>query len=348
MKKQRHIAIVGAGMAGAAAAAELRQHGMMVTVFEKSRGAGGRMSSKRTSYGPLDFGAQYFTARSPKFIKQTESWLQQGHAAPWAFTPYVWDGHRLHASADQQTRYVGIPSMHAPIKALLNDVVLHTETRISECDYQQSNDSSAQQAQWQLTSSDGAMYCGFDGLVITTPLAQAKQLIALPELHALPDSLMAPCWALQLVTERTLDVPIQGIFVQQGPLRWVSCQSAKPSRHVSGRQIWLVHFTAEFSQANLDIDIQELKALACLELERMFGHALQVDDMFAQRWMYATINDTIINDTFPAHGVLTDMSRQLVIAGDWCAGGRIENAYLTGIQAAHCWIGQQEDDNKED
>ena len=62
MKK---IAILGAGITGAAAAASLVQQGYQVTVFDKGRTAGGRMSSKRTEQGYLDMGAQYFTARTP-------------------------------------------------------------------------------------------------------------------------------------------------------------------------------------------------------------------------------------------------------------------------------------------
>ena len=61
------VAVIGAGLCGAAAAATLVQSGYQVTVFDKGRAVGGRMSSKRTAAGYLDMGAQYFTARSPKF-----------------------------------------------------------------------------------------------------------------------------------------------------------------------------------------------------------------------------------------------------------------------------------------
>ena len=42
------IAVVGAGMAGLAAARALHDGGHRVVVFEKSRGVGGRMSTRRT------------------------------------------------------------------------------------------------------------------------------------------------------------------------------------------------------------------------------------------------------------------------------------------------------------
>ena len=69
------IAIIGAGIAGAACAQELVRLGKQVVVFDKGRAAGGRMSSKRTATGYLDLGAQYFTARSQAFNQQCQQWL---------------------------------------------------------------------------------------------------------------------------------------------------------------------------------------------------------------------------------------------------------------------------------
>ena len=62
-----HIAIIGAGMAGITAARTLVQAGHRVKVFEKSRGAAGRMSTRETVFGTFDHGTQYFTVRDPRF-----------------------------------------------------------------------------------------------------------------------------------------------------------------------------------------------------------------------------------------------------------------------------------------
>ena len=62
-----HIAIVGAGIAGLAAARRLRAAGLTCTLFDKSPGLGGRMATRREGYLRFDHGAQYFTARGPRF-----------------------------------------------------------------------------------------------------------------------------------------------------------------------------------------------------------------------------------------------------------------------------------------
>ena len=68
-KPVQNFAIIGAGMAGIACARTLMQAGHRVTVFEKSRGTSGRMSTRATSFGNFDHGAQYFTVRDDRFAQ---------------------------------------------------------------------------------------------------------------------------------------------------------------------------------------------------------------------------------------------------------------------------------------
>ena len=82
---QRHIAVVGAGIAGIACARTLMQAGHRVSVFEKSRGTGGRMATRRTEFGSFDHGTQYFTVRDARFAKALET--AQGLVRPWSATP---------------------------------------------------------------------------------------------------------------------------------------------------------------------------------------------------------------------------------------------------------------------
>jgi renalase len=63
----QNIAVIGAGMAGVTCARTLAQAGHTVTVFEKSRGFGGRMATRQSPFGTFDHGVQYFTVRDPRF-----------------------------------------------------------------------------------------------------------------------------------------------------------------------------------------------------------------------------------------------------------------------------------------
>ena len=56
------VAVIGAGISGLFAARTLADRGLNVKVFDKGRGLGGRMSTRRVDgKSCFDHGAQYFT-----------------------------------------------------------------------------------------------------------------------------------------------------------------------------------------------------------------------------------------------------------------------------------------------
>ena len=71
------IAVIGAGLAGLTVARELSQY-HQVTVFEKSRGVGGRLATRYAGDYEFDHGAQFFTAKSPQFQAFLKPLIDQG------------------------------------------------------------------------------------------------------------------------------------------------------------------------------------------------------------------------------------------------------------------------------
>lgn len=323
-------------MTGASAANQLRQAGADVVVFDKARGPGGRMSSKRVEsadaarpFYPLDFGAQYFTARHPRFIEVLQRWLAQGVAQRWDFAPYVWQHGLLLPSNDGQSRYVGTPTMHQVVKTLLGDTTQHYHCRVTELSFSQSSFSSQHGGEWTLSSAEGASYPGFDAVVLTCPPEQCRQLLAEhPLTMRIPPALLLPCWAVSLQLSSAVVHPADGIFVKEGPLSWCARQSAKPGRAGVPEQ-WLLHFNAETSLQLLEASPEELVALAQVEFSKIIGQKIQAEQSLCHRWLYASFNP-VQN----APGLLTDKAQALVLAGDWSLGGRVENAFLAGLQAA--------------
>ena len=75
------ILIIGGGMAGLSAATALAAVGQRIIVLDKGRGPGGRMAARRAEIGGeqvgFDHGAQYFTARDPRFQAEVARWLDE-------------------------------------------------------------------------------------------------------------------------------------------------------------------------------------------------------------------------------------------------------------------------------
>jgi len=68
------MAVIGAGISGFTCACTLDDHGFNVTVFEKSRGPGCPMSTRRTENNlRFDHGAQYISVRDDRFRRYVES-----------------------------------------------------------------------------------------------------------------------------------------------------------------------------------------------------------------------------------------------------------------------------------
>ena len=70
------VLVIGAGMAGLIAAAELQRAGRRVVVLDKSRGVGGRLASRRFDGATFDHGAQFITTRNPRFAAVLEQGRQ--------------------------------------------------------------------------------------------------------------------------------------------------------------------------------------------------------------------------------------------------------------------------------
>ena len=240
------IAIIGTGIAGLSAARALRDAGHVVQLFDKSRGSGGRMSSKRSDAGSLDMGAQYFTARDRRFVNEVQRWQTNGWAEQWKPQLYNFKSGQLTQSPDEQIRWVGTPRMSAITRALLDDLPVEFGCRITEVFQGKQH--------WNLLDADGENHGPFSHVIIATPAPQATALLAAaPKLASAAAGVkMDPTWAIALAFDKPLDTPMEGCFVQDSPLDWLARNRSKPGRDTT-LDTWVLHATSAWSKAHLDL-----------------------------------------------------------------------------------------------
>ena len=109
------------GVAGAACAVGLQRGGLQVTLFDKSRGVGGRMATRRSAFGGFDHGAQYFTVRDPRFSLALQTVPGTADICrPWSANAVrVLDplGHVFEAArATKDAHFVAKPGMNALVR----------------------------------------------------------------------------------------------------------------------------------------------------------------------------------------------------------------------------------------
>lgn len=175
------IAVIGTGIAGLSAARALHDAGQAVHLFDKSRGSGGRMASKRSDAGSLDLGAQYFTARDRRFGETVRQWQSEGWVDQWSPSMYQSHDGQLKPSADEQVRWVGTPTMSSITRGLLGDMPVNFSCRITEV--------FRGEQFWTLVDATGVSHGPFSQVVIAVPAPQAAALLSsAPKLAAVAAS----------------------------------------------------------------------------------------------------------------------------------------------------------------
>lgn len=310
----QHVAIIGAGIAGLTAARDLTRAGLKATVFEKSKGLGGRMATRRTADFQFDHGAQYFRAEGDDFRAQVAEWIGADLVALW--------------SGD---RHVGIPGMTAPARNLASASTVVQGVTVSGL-------TRGTSARWVIHDSTGPVGAEgkgiFDAVVLAVPAPQAVPLVAGGglKLDGLASAQMAPCWALMIGADKPIDIPDGSLRPTHSVIAWIADNASKPGRARSGSAV-VVHATPEWSRSNLE---QHPEAVAAFLLEHV-RHFIEVGPaptyLAAHRWRFALVERAV------GEPCLWNASERLGACGDWCLGPRVEAAFDSGTAMARAILG---------
>lgn len=319
-KSKPSIAVIGAGMTGVICARTLVDAGYDVTVFEKSRGLGGRLATRRVGKTlTIDHGAQFITARSDKFKSFMQRACKAGTADIWL--PKLGDEDK---NPDDDW-FVGRPRMNSFLKPLAQELNIRSKATVSSITRDEQG--------WRITCAKGAPET-FDRVICTTPVDQARTLLAaeLNIIDTMKTVTVAPCWTLLMASEARLRVDGEVLRNPTPDIAWMARNNTKPGRGAAG-SVWVVHASVEWSRQNLELDKDDaIDALLALvtEVAGKRLHATTYES--AHRWRYAQ-TETPLGQPFVASDDGT-----LYVGGDWCLGARVEYAFESGNAIATALI----------
>jgi predicted NAD/FAD-dependent oxidoreductase len=297
---------VGAGISGLSCAAELQAAGYAVTLFDKGRGPGGRMSSRRFST-PLgeavaDHGAQYFTARDPAFVTQVQGWESAGIVAPW---PDI-----------SEDAWVGVPTMNQIVRHMAATLNVHWNMRITTASQTHNG--------WTLSGEDQQVDGHYDMLVLAIPSEQAVTLLAQHDFGMAREAMLArfqPCWTAIFAFDSPL--PTDASHIRDGHvIGWASRETNKPGR--TGLERWVVQASASWSADCLEEPAEDVADALLMALAKELQlPPLQPIAQSTHRWRFAM-------STGLGTGSLWNSHISLGVCGDWLLGPRIECGWLSG------------------
>lgn len=330
-----HVVVVGAGLAGIAAARALAAAGIGVRVLDRGRRIGGRMGARTMDGRAVDLGASYFTvpdapaddtaaaAASAAFGAVVQDWHRRGVAREWTDTFATAVPDRLTGSTAGPLRWGAPGGLRSLVEDLAEPLDVANPVQVA-----------AVRRAGTALAVDGQPA---DAVVLAMPDAQARRLVTEPDgrpaagLAGVADALTResdPQIALAAGWETRGWADFAGAFVNGSPtLSWIADDG---SRHGDGAPVLVAHATPELSAAHLD-DPDALIAPVIADVRRILDIGAPPVWTLAQRWSLAKATGRRENPyllTDPAAGA------PVAVCGDgWGGPSRVAQAFVSGHRA---------------
>jgi len=310
------VAIVGAGLAGLACARVLFGAQMPVSVFEKSRGLGGRIATRRVGRMAFDHGAQYLVVHDPGLREYLYLAGATGYAAEWV------------PAAPGRSRderwHVGVPGMSSIVKPLAAGLDVKRGLKVKKC--------GRRDGAWYLKTESGDELGPFAVLLLAVPAPQAIELLhdfsgPLDVEARLRNVRMAPCWATMVAYADRLDVPADVMESRDGPLSWAARDVGKPGRQ-STLDCWVLHASPAWTREHLEDATASVAQAMVAEFASRLHITAKPRYQDAHRWRFARVEEPL------GEPCLWDAESRLGLCGDWCLDARAEAAWISGTRLA--------------
>lgn len=313
------LAIIGAGASGLIAASEAQHQGLLCTVFDKARRAGGRLASRRSDWGSFNHGAPFLSMPTQA---PTPSDPRLQHALSHGLST-------LHVSAihgEKQPAFVPSDSINSLAQLWTQGLTCHFEHTLCELKHDGNN--------WWLKFSEQLGWLGpFDRVLMTCPPVQALALLSkLPSQYHLCQQLQtmhhAPCWSVRWAPKASPALAA-GVFIrddlQASGIALCIREDLRPQG--GGAPRFTLHATAAWSAAHLE----ESSESVALALMHAAAEALKLpastESLEAHRWHYGYVSAA-------AGKAYLRGEHGLFYAGDACLGATAIDAMHSGLAAA--------------
>lgn len=357
------VVVVGAGMAGLSCAVSLQGQGHSVVVLEKSRGLGGRVATRRVDGTRFDYGARYVDATGDQahaILNQinreaTGDPVMDGdringdrpaplpeHSPfqPWPLKEFAAQDDGTYQLQPLATRYVPKAGMTAIAKYLAHSLTIQRQQRVQRL---QPNADGG----WDVyVESQPDCFIRARAVILAIPAPQVIPLLTPLQseglspgiLNALHSVQFDPCITVTAGYGEKTDLihPVLGrdwdavCFSEHQDVNWVGVNSRKyPDSSLS--PILVVQSSAAFARRYIDdTDRQGVGDRLLNALNQLLQWSQTLPEWtHVHYWRYGFCTTPLAQSY-----ILTQSPCLLGCVGDWCGGGQIDDALVSGDRLA--------------
>ncbi len=319
----KNIAVIGAGLSGISLTLML-QNNFNVKVFGKSRGIGGRMSTRRAPPFTFDHGAQYFKVTNLDFKTFLKPLITNNIIQPWVCRYSEFNGKNMLIKKlwnYESNNYVGVPNMNSIVKYLARDCDVKLKTKVQKI--------KKNKKKWQIYDEDENFLGEYDWVIFTAPVEQTCLLISknLSFFSILKSIKMNSCFSIMIGMEKPLMLDFDVAQIKNADIAWLAVNSSKPGRRNDFSLVINSSYDWAINHINTP-NIEVLKHLLNVASDIFNKNLSNAKYKFLHKWRY------VESIKFPKENYFIDANEKVAACGDWCVNSRVEGAFISSKNLA--------------
>jgi len=308
MKK---IAIIGTGLSAIFSAIHLRKNtDLEINLFDKARGLGGRLATRRAEGGKFDHGAQYFSIERINNLPEIQMLINEG----------------VINNIEDKDIYFSPDGMTNIAKKLLIDFNIFKEHKLVSIDKENEN--------YKLFFENGSTF-NSDYIIMSCPMPQSLEILNKSKIDYdnnlikdLEDLSYFPCIVVMIKSEiklSNLEKHI-GTDVDSKDISWIGDNYGKKVSSIEN--YYTIQCSPEFSYENFENEYDETNEKLKHEMEKIFGSNYQI--LSNHKWRYSIPKNFYQGD----NSLVINQKNFLGLCGDIFTNGRFDGAITSGLSIA--------------
>ena len=308
MKK---IAIIGTGLSAIFSALHLRKNtDLEINLFDKARGLGGRLATRRAEGGKFDHGAQYFSIERISNLPEIQMLINEG----------------VINNIEDKDIYFSPDGMTNIAKKLLIDFNIFKEHKLVSIDKENEN--------YKLFFENGSTF-NSDYIIMSCPMPQSLEILNKSKIDYdnnlikdLEDLSYFPCIVVMIKSENKLSNLEKhiGTDVDSKDISWIGDNYGKKVSSIEN--YYTIQCSPEFSYENFENEYDETNKKLKHEMEKIFGSNYQI--LSNHKWRYSIPKNFYQGD----NSLVINQKNFLGLCGDIFTNGRFDGAITSGLSIA--------------